>query len=65
MYHYCKDQGCPGHIKTWESCREMRALGGTTPRTALPRRAWAPAWDTRATPQQAPDTRRLTARNPY
>ncbi|MBU1248218.1 MAG: hypothetical protein KKB70_05935 [Proteobacteria bacterium] len=59
MNHYCKDNGCPGHIKNWESCREMRALGGAVQRTDPIRRVWAPAWDTRVSPQQATNDKRL------
>jgi len=31
MYRsYCNERGCPGHVKNWESCRELRAFAGST-----------------------------------
>ncbi len=31
MYRrYCNERGCPGHVKNWENCRELRAFAGAT-----------------------------------
>ncbi|WP_029896552.1 hypothetical protein [Desulfohalovibrio reitneri] len=29
LLYYCNDPACPGHIKNWERCGDLKAFGRT------------------------------------